>query len=170
MQITDQKISLFWFILLFSVSFSSLCYALRDDKKEKVYIVGDRALINYKTGIKIFEGNVKIDQGTTHVTADKIVTKDNHKHKIQEATAYGIKQRAHYWTLPRLNDLKVHAYAHVIKFYPETSNITLKRDAYVVQGDNSFKGELIFYNQNDQTITVPQTKNGKAVIVYNPDN
>jgi lipopolysaccharide export system protein LptA len=153
----------------------AMCYplalfALHEDKKEKVYIVADSTIYNYKTGIRIFEGNVKVDQGTTHLTADRLVTKNNSDHNIQEAIAYGLGQLAHYWTLPKIGEPEIHAHAKVIKFYPIESNVVLEQSVVVTQGENNFQGELILYNGGDQTITVPASKNGRAVLVYNPDN
>lgn len=144
-------------------------FALPEDNKEKVYIVADSTIYNYKTGVNIFEGNVKVDQGTTHITADKLITKNNHQHKIQEAIAYGINTVAHYWTLQKIDEPEIHAYAKIIKFYPIESNVTLEQNVVVSQGKNNFQGELILYNRGDQTITVPASKNARAVLVYNPD-
>jgi lipopolysaccharide export system protein LptA len=62
-----------------------LSLALQTDKHEKVFIAADSTTYNYKTGVNIFEGHVKIDQGTTHITADKLITKTNEQHKIKEA-------------------------------------------------------------------------------------
>jgi lipopolysaccharide export system protein LptA len=144
-------------------------WALQTDNLEKVYIVSDSFIYNYKTGINIYEGHVKVDQGTTHIMADKLITKNNLQHKIQEAIAYGVDHQAHYWTLPNTNDPEIHARAKVIKYYPSDSNATLEQEVFVTQGENSFQGQLILYNRNNQTITVPASKNGRAVLVYNPD-
>lgn len=146
-----------------------MLYALQEDNKQKVLIKGDSALLNYKTGVNIFKGNVIVDQGTTHVTADRLVTKNNNQHKIREAIAYGISKPAHYWTLPKLGDHELHAHAKVIKFYPIDSKVTLEQKAIVTQGDNSFQGEIIFYNMGDQTVNVPATKGGRAVMIFDPD-
>lgn len=159
-------------IVFFGISifiFPWLTFGLESDKKEKVYILADSGVYNFKTGIDIYEGNVKIDQGTTHITADRLITKKNDKHKIKEAVAYGITKLAHYWTLPNQKDPEIHAHAKIIKFYPIESKVTLEKNVLITQGENSFKGELIHYNRNDQTITVPATANARAVIVYNPE-
>lgn len=144
-------------------------FALKTDNTKKIHIMGDYALLNYKTGIHTFEGHVKVDQGTTHVLADKIQTISNKFHKIKEVTAYGVQSLAHYWTLPKEGDLEIHAHAKIIKFYPENSNATLEQNAIVMQGNNSFRGDRVLYNMHDETITVPPSKGGKAVLIYDPD-
>lgn len=144
-------------------------YGLPEDNKELLHIKADKTIYNYKNGLNYFEGNVVVDQGTTHVTADRLTTKTNDKHQIQEAIAYGVKQLAHFWTVPTHGQKIVDAHAKIIKFYPLTSNATLQGEVFVTQGENNFQGQLIHYNMNEQTIIVPETKNGRAVIVYNPD-
>jgi len=145
-------------------------FALYEDKKATVYIVADSTIYNYKTGVKIYQGNVKVDQGTTHLLADRLVTKNNKQHIMQEAIAYGDNQRAHYWTLSKVGEPEIHALAKIIKFYPIESNVVLEQRVVVTQGENRFEGELILYNGSDQTITVPASTAGRAVVVYNPDN
>ena len=113
-------------LLLIFLTLSPLpSYALKTDRQDIVHIVADSSVYNYKSGVNVFEGNVRIDQGTTHITADKLITKDNRYHKIQEAIAYGEKKLAHYWTLPKLNEPEIHAKAKIIKFYPIETNVVL---------------------------------------------
>jgi lipopolysaccharide export system protein LptA len=155
------------FILLFS--YAIYAEALPEDHLQKVHIVADSGIYNYKTGINIYEGHVKIDQGSTHVTADRLITKNNKQHAIQEAIAYGIHTLAHYWTKPNVIDPEMHARAKIIKFYPIESNVALEHEAFASQGKNTFQGELIHYNSLEQIITVPATESGHAILVYNPD-
>ena len=130
---------LFYYMsIIFFYTFSLLACALPEDNKEKVYIVADSNVYNYKTGVNIFEGHVKVDQGTTHITADRLITKTNMKHKIQEAIAYGFNQRAHYWTLAKKDQPVIHAYANVIKFYPMEFNVAFEKNVTIQQGNNNF--------------------------------
>lgn len=158
--------------VLISIGFvlwTAIAMALPTDSQERLYIVADTTVYNYKAGINTFEGHVKVDQGSTHIIADRLVTKSNAQHKIEEAIAYGNTDPAHFWTTPKPNELPLHAYAKIIRFYPLVSNVTLEQSVTVKQGDNRFQGELIHYNNLEQTITVPPTKNGRAVLVYNPE-
>lgn len=155
-------------ILALFLSFSAA--ALPEDAHEKLLIVSDSSIYNYKTGINTFEGHVKVDQGSTHILADRLITKSNSDHKIKEAIAYGFQQTAHYWTLPKLGDPEIHANGNIITYYPIASNVIIKENVLVTQGENSFQGKVIHYNMKDQTIIVPASENGRAVLVYNPDS
>ncbi|MBA3660695.1 MAG: lipopolysaccharide transport periplasmic protein LptA [Gammaproteobacteria bacterium] len=163
------RLNWIYYILITVCFHSSVTAALQLDSKEKVFIVADTTTYNYKTGVKIFLGNVKVDQGTTHLTADKVITKDNERHQLEELLAFGVLQSAHYWTLPKIGDTELHSYAKTIKFHPLLANVTLEQDVVVIQGENSFKGQLIHYNMDDQTITVPASKNARAELVYTPE-
>ena len=149
-----------------AVTLSLTAFALPQDKKEVLHVVADITTYDYKKGLNYYEGHVQVDQGSTHLTADRMTTKSSNKHRIEEAIAYGINAPAHYWTTPNAGEEVVDAYGKVIKYYPETRNTTLQGDVVITQGQNNFHGQLIHYNMNDQTIIVPETKNGRAVLVY----
>lgn len=154
-------------LLLFCIS--TTAFALPSDSTQTVHILSDAVTYNYKTGVDIYTGHVKVDQGTTHIRADKLITKKNTEHKISEAFAYGITSRAQFWTLPNKDEKEIHATAMTIKFYPLLSNATLEQEVQVIQGLNSFTGEIVQYDNAEQTITVPAQKNSHADIVYNPE-
>lgn len=143
-------------------------YALPEDHLQTIHITSDSSKYNYKTGVNEFIGHVKATQGSTHLTADRLITKMDRLHKIHEMIAYGNNERAHYWTQPKLKDPEIHAKANVIKFYPLASNVTLEHTAQIKQGENSFQGDLIHYNSINQTITVPKLDKSRALIIYNP--
>lgn len=146
------------------------CFALSGDSQQKIHITANATTYNFKTGETLFQGNVLADQGSTHLTADHLITKTNRSHQIEEIIAYGnATTRAHYSTLPRPDQAVMHAYGDIIQYYPLTANVTLQKHVTVAQGENSFQGELILYNMSEQTITVPPTPSGRAVLVYNPD-
>ena len=145
-------------------------FALPEDSHAKIHIVADSSIYNYKNGTSIFEGHVQVDQGTTHITADRLITKNDSQHKIHEAIAYGLQKPAHYWTLPKRGEKRIYAKAEVIKFYPMDANITLKNNVSITQGENYFQGQLILFNNTDQTITVPKSSPNRSVLIYNPES
>lgn len=142
--------------------------ALEGDDQQVMHINSDSSTYNYKTGMNIYEGHVKIDQGTTHLIADRVVTNSNSHHKMEEAIAYGFTQLAEYTTVPKPGDPELHAKAKVIKYYPAKSMVFLEGDVVVTQGKNSFEGPLIVYNMKDQIVTAPPSKTGRATIIIEP--
>lgn len=152
-------------IALFLAIGSSLAIALATDTEQSLHIVADTYLFDYKTGIHTYEGNVKVDQGSSHLTADRAVTKSNSQNKMEEAIAYGVKHLAEYSTIPKEGDQLFRAKAKVIKYYPSKAEIVLEGDVIVTQGKNSFNGPVIIYNIKDQTVAAPASKSGRGTIV-----
>jgi len=151
--------------LIMSFLISPLALGLPDDSQKPMHIVADSSLFNYKTGKDIYEGDVKIDQGTSHLTADRVITQKNKQHKIISAIATGIKTVATFETIPKLGDLVMHTEAKTISFYPPTSIVIFENDVVVTQGENNFHGQHIIYNMKDQIVSAPASKNGRATIV-----
>lgn len=148
---------------------STSLFSLSTDKNKKVYVISDHAIYNFKTGLSVFVGHVKVNQGSTHLRADRLTLQNEH-HEIKEAIAYGLKNNlAHYWTLPKIGDKNLFANAKIIKFYPIASKVTLEKNVILDQGTNHFQGQLLYYDIKDQTIQLPPSENGKAVLIYNPD-
>jgi lipopolysaccharide export system protein LptA len=139
--------------------------ALPDDGKQPMHIVSDSSLFNYKTGQDIYEGDVKVDQGSSHLTADRLITQKNNQHTIISAIAFGIKTAAVYTTIPKPGDSIMTAAAKKISFYPPTSTVVLEDEVTVTQGENNFHGQHIVYNMKDQIVAAPASKNGRATIV-----
>lgn len=158
-----QALNHTWPYLLLCTPF--IAFALPDDSKQPMHIVSDSSLFNYKTGQDIYDGNVKVDQGTSHLTADRLITQKNNQHKMISAIAYGIKTVAIYTTIPKQGDLVMHAEAKKISFFPPTSTVILENDVTVTQGENNFHGQHIVYNMKDQIVSAPPSKNGRATIV-----
>jgi lipopolysaccharide export system protein LptA len=145
-----------------------IAFALPDDSEKNMHILANSTLLNYKSGFNTYEGDVKIDQGETRLTADRLTTQSNPQHKMEEVIAYGVGKLAHYWTTPRKGDQVFHAKAKVIKFYPIKSTVVLQGDVIVTQGDNSFSGPEIIYNIKDQTVLSPVNKKGRSTIIIEP--
>lgn len=160
-----RYIRLLFFILLFS---PLTLFALKTDDQQVVHINSDGSTFNYKTGTNLYEGHVKIVQGTTHLTADRVVTTNNNNHKMEQAVAYGLTQLAEYTTIPKPGDPVLHAKAKIIKFFPIKSIVYLEGDVIVTQGKNSFQGPVIVYNMKDQIVTAPPSKTGRATIIIEP--
>lgn len=150
------------FLLIF---FPLLALALQSDAEQMLHIMANASSFDYKTGKNIYEGDVKIDQGTTHLTADKLVTENNAQHRIKTAIASGMQKLAKYTTETKVGDPPLHAQAKVIKFYPAKSLVILEGEVTVTQGENSFNGPLIIYNTKDQTVVAPPSKLGQSTIV-----
>lgn len=157
------------FVIILVCLFPLKICALESDAKQKFHIVADSSLVDYKAGTSEYEGNVKVDQGTTHVVADRVTTKNNSNRRIEEAVAYGLTGLAEYWTTPKENDEIFRATAKIIRYFPVKGIVELEGNVTVTQGKSSFQGPLIIYNIKDQVFNAPASKSGRATIIIEPN-
>ncbi len=158
-----------WIFLFLFLILAYRISALPEDQKALMHIISDSSQYNYRNRETCFEGQVKINQGSAHLEADRVITKRNVQNKIQEALAYGLQQPVHYWTQPKKGEPILHAYAQLMKLYPLESRIVLEGNVHLSQGKNRFQGQIIVYNIKMQTIIVPPTKNSRATFVIEPN-
>lgn len=153
---------------LFLFLFPTLLFALDSDRTQALHVTSDSSLYNYKTGITLYEGHVIIDQGTTRIKADRVSTKTDARHKIEEAIAYGFQNLAEYSTLPKVGEAPLYAKAKTIYFYPQKTTIILDNEVTLTQGKNSFQGSRIIYNIKEKIIHAPASKNGRSTLIIEP--
>ncbi len=151
----------------------SLGYALDSDQQKPLLISSDTADLNSQTGVGIYTGNVIIDQGTTHVSGDK-VTSYSENNKINQIVVEGNKKKqARYESSLDPNKPPLIAIADIIKFFPEKNYAILLGHAYVQQGENSIAGEHLEYDVTNKILKSINTPSNKAVrtrIVIDPNN
>ena len=140
-------------------------FALEGDNSKPLHIVADSVELNQKTGINIYRGNVKADQGTTHLTADLVHTYSNKEHDITKMVATG--NLAHFNTQPELKRSQLYTKAKTIEYYPQRKLAILIGDAHAKQDNNTFQGPLLEYNMQSQVISSKPFPNGRTTIVIN---
>lgn len=147
---------------------------LPSDKTAKLYITSDTADLNKSTGISIFIGNVKVNHGSTHVTADKLTTYSDKKNQIVKAIAEGENGNlATYQTMTDPNKPPLNATALVIQYFPQQHYVILIGQANAVQGKDSISGPRLEYDVAKQILlskTIPGTSNGRTTIVIQPSD
>lgn len=153
-------------ILSFSL-LSNSSFALTSDQKQPVYLQSDTAVLNHKTGISIYRGNVKLTQGTTIVTGDTLTTYMDENSQITKAIATG--QLASYTTLPDNSKLLFVGIAQVINYYPPQGHVEFIGTAKATQGADTFTGPQLNYNINTQVVTSPSSHIGRTSIIIQPN-
>jgi lipopolysaccharide export system protein LptA len=143
-------------------------YSLASDKTKTLYLASDRSQIDYKTGITVFIGHVKLDQGSTHLTGDKLIANLNAQHKIYKVVTFG--NQAKYSTLQHPGEAIFHAEAKTLTYFPDTGQVYLDEKALTFQGNNKISGAHITYNTKKQQGIAKQTKHKRVTMVINPNN
>lgn len=155
---------------IFFLAFTSICFALPDDKLQLLQVKAGSADINQDTHEGTYTQNVEIDQGSTHLRADNALTKLNQKNKLTQAIANGSKKaQAHFWTLTDVNKPPLHAYANIIRYFPNKHLIELEGNARVEQGKDSFSAPKITYDTLHKHVVSNASMQGQTIIIIHPE-
>ncbi|RMX21154.1 lipopolysaccharide transport periplasmic protein LptA [Legionella jordanis] len=143
-------------------------FALPDDREKVAELSADTADLNQQNHRGVYQGNVSFDQGTTHLRAAKAITEGNAQNKLSLAIATGDETaQAHYWVTTALDKPPLHAYADMIRYYPDRHLVELIGNAKVSQGDNSFSGPKISYDiEKQQVISKGDGRNRTKIIIH----
>ncbi|RRJ83721.1 lipopolysaccharide transport periplasmic protein LptA [Aestuariirhabdus litorea] len=133
-----------------SVLFSASAWALPEDRGQPIRIKADSADINEGMGRAVYSGNVTMDQGSIHISGDKITvfTTDG---TVTRMVAEG--SPAHYREKPAADKEIIKAYGHTIDYAIAREQVTLQHNAQLLQEGNSFSGDTIHYNTVTQTVS-----------------
>ena len=117
-------------------------FCLPDDSTKAIHITSDQALRDEKRGITIYRGNVELDQGSLHISANRItifrIVEDGDK-IIAEGQPATLQQQ------PNIDEELVRAQAEIIEYYKDEDRVRLKNSAHIQRGGSTVTGETIDY-------------------------
>ncbi len=155
--------------ILLLLCISTTCFALPDDKLQILQLSADNADISQETRTGTYTHDVMLDQGSTHLRAERAITKVNEANKLIEAMAWGTPQtQAHFWTLTDAKKEPLHAYADTIRYFPEKHLIQLVGNASVTQGKDSFSAPEINFDVVQKHVTSAANNQGRTLIIIHP--
>ena len=133
-------------LLLLTSALVATVEALPEDWQQEMIIQSDRAELDRKTGMVVYEGDVVLTQGTLKIESERLVLKI-----LEQAIAEG--QPARYQQQVSSNKPVTQATANRIDFYATRKEIAFKGNAELRQENNLFSGELIRYDIEQETVT-----------------
>ncbi|MEM9243930.1 MAG: lipopolysaccharide transport periplasmic protein LptA [Pseudomonadota bacterium] len=161
----QQGISLF---LLFILSLP--CYALPSDSQKPLLVTSDYSSLNYQDNTATNIGHVIMQQGSSKLTADKVITYYNSHHKIIKIISYG--HPARYQTQVQLNTPILYTSGETITFYPTQNLAILEGNATARRGHNFMQAKQISYNTKEKIMlsSAELGDNSYARITVTPQN
>lgn len=144
---------------------SPAALALPEDAEQPIHILSDAAEVYEDSGLVIYRGSVRLDQGTLKVRADTM-TIEIHDEKVVRITAEG--QQARYEQQLRSDQSRVIAGATTIVYHTQDERIELIGDASLTQDDNQFRGERIRYDMRAGKIDAAAPVNGSVEMTFKP--
>ena len=159
-----------YYLLIAGLLLFNNAFAMPDDKDKVIEVAADTASLSQQKHQGHYNGDVELNQGTTHIRASKAITKGNEQNKLVVAIALGDPtNQAHYWTQTALDKPLLHAYADTIKYHPDKHLIELIGHARVMQGDNSFSAAKITYDMLKQHVVSTGDKENRTLIIIHPE-
>lgn len=162
----QTKIKVIMFILCALIIAPSLSQALNSDQQKPAHLTADYVKYDRLNHQSTFTGHVQFQQGTTILTADKILVYDTKHNKVYKVVATG--KRAHYSTLPDAKKFLLHAKANTIVYYPIKEVAMLIGNGEIQQQQNIFSGPHITYNVRQQIITSTPDQHQRTSIILQP--
>lgn len=146
---------------IFLLSLSSMCvFALPSDKSQVLHIVADKQDIDLKNGIFIYSGDVKLNQGTLEISAEKITVHKDKNQTTESVAAEG--NLAHFQQQPEENKPLIHAEAHNIFYSIKNEQLTMDDNVTIEQNGATTKGGHLEYDIKSQTVKASKGANNPS--------
>ena len=146
---------------LFGVGTNNV-FALSTDKDQPAVISADDVEFDFSTGVRIYRGNVKLDQGSMKLRADKLIVeyKDD---VLQKATAFG--EPAVFQQRPDDKPNDVIGKGLKMELDEVNNMVILIDNASLNDGEKNATGAMITYDMaNDKMKIVGAGDSGQAVL------
>ncbi len=140
--------------------------ALPTDREQPVNVAADSATFNEKTGIATYTGNIDIQQGSLHITADELVITTDSKGTVLTGVAKG--NPAHFQQQPNADKGIASAEASEVTYLARDGIVTLKGNAKLQQDGSSFKSREINYNLDRGEIEAKGDSKNRVQLVFPP--
>ena len=124
--------------------------ALDADRDQPINIEADKASLNDKTGFSVYEGNVRLQQGTLLFTGNRMTVQltDN---KVDTIVLTGTP--ATYVQRPQGRDTDQHAEAGRIEYYALDDRVILLEKARIWEsGADEFRSDRIVFSLKSETV------------------
>lgn len=117
--------------------------AERTDREKPIHMEADKVTVDDAKQVSVFEGNVRMTQGTLTIRADKVVVRED-KDGFLYATAYGTP--AHLRQKRDGTDEWVEGWGERMEYAGKSEQIELFSQARVRRGEDEVRGDYISYN------------------------
>lgn len=158
------------YLLYLLLLFPTLSLALSSDAGKPLDFTADHTSLNETTNVLLLTGHVELQQGTTHLQANKLEVYRDKTGETRQVIATG--KLAHYHTLSDHQQKPLDAWGETIQYYPQQGQVViLGKGSTIKHGDNEIIGDHLVYDMPQQSISSQQTTNAsKSMIIVQPNS
>jgi lipopolysaccharide export system protein LptA len=153
-------------ILIFLSLLSSLALAVPGDADKPIEIEAQSVLVDESTGFNQFMGDAIVTQGSIVLSAELIEVQTSDE-EVESMVAKGSQQKPAKYIQSQPNQARfIEATAIEITYDVEKGLVFLIGDANLVQGFDSFSGETLEYDINNDKVLVEGSEDGTKRVKF----
>ena len=156
-------------ILLIALFFSTFAFSLSDDADQPIEIEAESVMVDETTGFNEFIGDAEVKQGSLVMTAEIIQVQTN-ANGVETMIAKGTTEKPAKYIQSQENQARlIEATASLITYDVNEGMIFLVGDAYLIQGFDSFSGDSLTYDINNDKVLVKGSEDGTKRVKFKID-
>ena len=153
-------------ILLISIFFTTFVFALSEDAKQPIEIEAESVIVDEISGFNEFSGNAEVRQGSLFMTAELIQVQTN-TDGVETMKATGTSDNPAKYIQSQENQSRfIEATASIITYNVDEGMIFLVGNAYLIQGFDSYSGETLSYDINNDKVLVKGSEDGTKRVKF----
>ena len=153
-------------IILFVVFFTTFAIALPDDSNQPIEIEANSVIVDEISGFNEFLGNAEVRQGSLLITADLIQVQTN-TDGVETMIAKGTLDKPAKYLQSQENQARfIEATANLITYDVNKGMIFLEGNAHLIQGFDSFTGDSLNYDINNDKVIVKGSEDGTERVKF----
>ena len=156
-------------ILLTTIFFTTYVFALSDDVKQPIEIEAETVIVDEVSGFNEFTGDAEVRQGSLLMTAELIQVQTNAE-GVETMKAIGtVDKPAKYMQSQESQSRFIEATAILITYDVNKGVIFLVGNANLIQGFDSFSGDTLTYDINNDKVIVKGSEDGTKRVKFKID-
>ena len=153
-------------LILLMVFVTSLVFALPEDAKEPIEIEAQTVVVDEATGFNEFSGNAEVRQGSLLLLAELIQVQTDNEEVISMIAKGSLERPAKYIQSQENQARFIEATATLITYDVNEGMIFLVGNAHLVQGFDSFSGDTLDYDINNDKVIVKGSEDGTERVKF----
>ena len=154
------------FLILLMAFVSSLVFALPEDTKQPIEIEAQSVVVDETTGFNEFSGNVEVRQGSLLLFAELIQVQTDNEEVVSMIAKGSLEKPAKYIQSQENQARLIEATATLITYDVDEGMIFLVGNAHLVQGFDSFSGDTLNYDINNDKVVVKGSEDGTERVKF----
>ena len=156
-------------ISLIALFLSTYTFALTEDAQQPIEIEAESVMVDETAGFNEFIGDAEVRQGSLVMTAEIIQVQTN-ADGVETMIAKGTPDQPAKYIQSQENQARlIEATATLITYDVNDGMIFLVGDAYLVQGFDSFSGDSLTYDINNDKVLVKGSEDGTKRVKFKID-